>query len=114
MYKKTWQVRTDILRIISKVDVQESSILEYIGISWKSSSISLYYFAKYYLLFWLILLSLPSRERGLKSDDPQDYGYISDVAPFAGAWIEILDSTSILIESSVAPFAGAWIEMLLH
>ena len=34
------------------------------------------------------------------------------VAPFAGAWIEILsDDTLEALDIKVAPFAGAWIEM---
>ena len=33
--------------------------------------------------------SLPSRERGLKSDKTLPYSPASIVAPFAGAWIEI-------------------------
>ena len=38
------------------------------------------------------MLSLPSRERGLKSKcNRKDYGR-ADVAPFAGAWIEMLVS----------------------
>ena len=34
------------------------------------------------------------------------------VAPFAGAWIEILNPAQLNQTVSVAPFAGAWIEML--
>ena len=33
------------------------------------------------------------------------------VAPFAGAWIEILIESGFLPEAKVAPFAGAWIEI---
>ena len=33
------------------------------------------------------------------------------VAPFAGAWIEIIGLLHIKEKLSVAPFAGAWIEM---
>ena len=36
------------------------------------------------------------------------------VAPFAGAWIEILGTTRASRASGVAPFAGAWIEMQLR
>ena len=35
------------------------------------------------------LLSLPSRERGLKLEAEKDYILAFDVAPLAGAWIEI-------------------------
>ncbi len=38
----------------------------------------------------IILLSLPSRERGLKSTNMVPTGLLESVAPFAGAWIEIL------------------------
>ena len=79
------------------------------------------------------VLSLPSRERGLKF---YDIKFVVDplvVAPFAGAWIEIALSASIAAASvslpsrerglksyapyiqphgiPVAPFAGAWIEI---
>ena len=37
---------------------------------------------------------------------------IFDVAPFAGAWIEINSTDGILGDINVAPFAGAWIEIL--
>ena len=35
------------------------------------------------------------------------------VAPFAGAWIEILYWSYGYVVYGVAPFAGAWIEILL-
>ena len=34
------------------------------------------------------------------------------VAPFAGAWIEILRLRIVVVCLMVAPFAGAWIEIL--
>ncbi len=34
------------------------------------------------------------------------------VAPFVGAWIEILYDLGVLAGSIVAPFVGAWIEIL--
>ncbi len=37
---------------------------------------------------------------------------MADVAPFAGAWIEIRETLSARDLMNVAPFAGAWIEML--
>ena len=58
------------------------------------------------------VLSLPSRERGLKCMvliAPVPSG---TVAPFAGAWIEIPGVLRILNGTCVAPFAGAWIEIL--
>ena len=35
------------------------------------------------------------------------------VAPFTGAWIEILDACVHLADDLVAPFTGAWIEIQL-
>ena len=35
----------------------------------------------------------------------------SIVAPFAGAWIEIVNKQAIFKIIQVAPFAGAWIEI---
>ena len=39
---------------------------------------------------------------------------ISDcaVAPFAGAWIEMVYASAVRCQTYVAPFAGAWIEMI--
>ena len=37
---------------------------------------------------------------------------ISEVAPFAGAWIEIQPMKGKSDADIVAPFAGAWIEIL--
>ena len=40
---------------------------------------------------------------------------ILTVAPFAGAWIEIITQICMTLHMSVAPFAGAWIEIVtLH
>ena len=55
--------------------------------------------------------SLPSRERGLKSKGVLIFYPENRVAPFAGAWIEIILSRDLAGLSFVAPFAGAWIEM---
>ena len=77
--------------------------------------------------------SLPSRERGLKFIDDESNIIGVDVAPLAGAWIEILNvcfqnlsypslpsrerglkSESLfdkLTPDEVAPLAGAWIEI---
>ena len=43
-----------------------------------------------------------------------DLLYTGAVAPFAGAWIEILSWGTILSRLQVAPFAGAWIEITLR
>ena len=60
----------------------------------------------------LLPQSLPSRERGLKFTNMSLAVWAEQVAPFAGAWIEILDNGRVLKADFVAPFAGAWIEML--
>ena len=36
---------------------------------------------------------------------------VRTVAPYAGAWIEIMRATASTIASLVAPYAGAWIEI---
>ena len=59
----------------------------------------------------IILLSLPSRERGLKSFLLTFRAVYPTVAPFAGAWIEILGFDVPTTWLFVAPFAGAWIEI---
>ena len=41
-------------------------------------------------------------------------GFTVHVAPFAGAWIEIIELEMVDEAWDVAPFAGAWIEILLH
>ena len=56
------------------------------------------------------MLSLPSRERGLKSGCPYSKA-VGFVAPFAGAWIEMSSLMPFPSLSFVAPFAGAWIEI---
>ena len=55
--------------------------------------------------------SLPSRERGLKSGVHGINHAINEVAPLAGAWIEIFFLLSLHKQFLVAPLAGAWIEM---
>ena len=59
----------------------------------------------------IILLSLPSRERGLKFVGLQMHHNDEFVAPFAGAWIEIIMGYKDWGFCYVAPFAGAWIEI---
>ena len=49
-----------------------------------------------YILSRLCLLSLPSRERGLKSNHRLDPDKLLRVAPLAGARIEISPSTGIM------------------
>ena len=62
-------------------------------------------------MFRFRMLSLPSRERGLKWQWQQRADAQKDVAPFAGAWIEIKALLLIPLLLRVAPFAGAWIEI---
>ena len=80
------------------------------------------------------VVSLPSRERGLKSKDFKTSGDVKMVAPFTGAWIEIssaygqsmvtwslpsrerglksVSQPAKPVPTQVAPFTGAWIEIL--
>ncbi len=56
------------------------------------------------------LLSLPTRERGLKLERDARGGTRYTVAPHAGAWIETIVGGALGLAGSVAPHAGAWIE----
>ena len=56
-------------------------------------------------------MSLPSRERGLKSSGIKSTTKFAYVAPFAGAWIEMHCSRVFFPAFVVAPFAGVWIEI---
>ena len=56
--------------------------------------------------------SHPSRVRGLKSEwVNENYMKRRKVAPFTGAWIEILSGKHLVTYALVAPFTGAWIEI---
>ena len=70
-------------------------------------------------------LSLPTRERGLKSGTVGPYAgawieigvtlleyAAKTVAPYAGAWIEITPIARVIKANVVAPYAGAWIEIM--
>ena len=57
----------------------------------------------------VLVLSLPSRERGLKLTQKELLGRIGDVAPFAGAWIEIEEK--VILHQALF-VAGAWIEII--
>ena len=59
-------------------------------------------------------MSLPLRERGLKSLFPYSASAPLIVAPFAGAWIEIQRHNTPPAIRRVAPFAGAWIEIFSY
>ena len=58
--------------------------------------------------------SLPTRERGLKCVRRPFHGAVDQVAPHAGAWIEIPGSNPGRADTHVAPHAGAWIEISCH
>ena len=60
----------------------------------------------------LVQASLPSRERGLKYNKTDDLRRDCEVAPLAGAWIEIMRPEYQSHNHIVAPLAGAWIEIL--
>ena len=63
--------------------------------------------------YWLILLSLPSWECGLKYDFTCVPLLVVVVAPFVGVWIEICTLPSGTGSPCVAPFVGVWIEIIL-
>ena len=58
-------------------------------------------------------MSLPSRERGLKFGLLLGDRAHLHVAPFTGAWIEIVVGNLDAHRLQVAPFTGAWIEIVL-
>ena len=66
------------------------------------------------LYFWLFLLSLPSRECGLKFFAFFAPSFSIDVTPFAGVWIEIISEYYDIGNDVVTPFAGVWIEIIWH
>ena len=57
-------------------------------------------------------MSLPSRERGLKWRRHVHDHRSLHVAPFTGAWIEIAYWQVAGMPKEVAPFTGAWIEIV--
>ena len=59
-----------------------------------------------------MFLSLPSRERGLKYKYSHGTYENCNVAPLAGAWIEIHAVWQGRVFCIVAPLAGAWIEII--
>ena len=54
--------------------------------------------------------SRPTRARGLKLSRLLVHRHPSQVAPYAGAWIETGGIPKIYTGREVAPYAGAWIE----
>ena len=61
--------------------------------------------------YWLILLSLPSWECGLKFGKEVHYTIADTVTPFVGVWIEIDLWESSVSPMQVTPFVGVWIEI---
>ena len=61
--------------------------------------------------YWLILLSLPSWECGLKFAIMNGNTVPNTVAPFVGVWIEIKFFGIYTACIQVAPFVGVWIEI---
>ena len=61
--------------------------------------------------YWLILLSLPSWECGLKFGLSGGLKLFKGVAPFVGVWIEIRITNTQRRKYYVAPFVGVWIEI---
>ena len=60
----------------------------------------------------LCMMSPPARGRGLKSLGLRHSPRLPDVAPCAGAWIEIVGVVRRGAWAGVAPCAGAWIEIV--
>ena len=56
--------------------------------------------------------SLPTRERGLKCEQFKYAVLCENVAPYAGAWIEMRAERLCSGHPYVAPYAGAWIEIV--
>ena len=56
------------------------------------------------------MASPPTRGRGLKRPGPRHLSPRSQVAPYAGAWIETYCLRCPPLLALVAPYAGAWIE----
>ena len=58
--------------------------------------------------------SHPTRVRGLKSSTSQEIVTVLIVAPYTGAWIEILFYLLSPLPRPVAPYTGAWIEIQIR
>ena len=59
----------------------------------------------------MLFVSLPSWERGLKSENWLEPLVSAMVAPLVGAWIEMIIQHFKSFLSPVAPLVGAWIEI---
>ena len=58
-------------------------------------------------------MSLPTRERGLKYFRNTATDWTALVAPYTGAWIEIIAADISDEQKIVAPYTGAWIEITI-
>ena len=61
---------------------------------------------------FVLILSLPTWERGLKFCMLSYFHKGVYVAPYMGAWIEIVVVSLRCYRCDVAPYMGAWIEIL--
>jgi len=61
-------------------------------------------------VFNILILSRPTRARGLKQGCERHLYHRRHVAPHAGAWIETFKAMLGGTDTVVAPHAGAWIE----
>ncbi len=59
-------------------------------------------------------MSLPTWGRGLKSVLNHYDNRNNQVAPYMGAWIEIVQGSTSTTACRVAPYMGAWIEMIFQ
>ena len=59
-----------------------------------------------------LLQSHPTWVRGLKLKIAITLSFSLSVAPYLGAWIEILLICKVCSDVDVAPYLGAWIEMM--
>ena len=58
-------------------------------------------------------MSLPSRERGLKSIDEDESHALNKSLPSRERGLKCVKIAELGIKAAVAPLAGAWIEMML-
>ena len=66
------------------------------------------------LVVQVLYQSLLIQERGLKFAICLYSQSALRVAPYTGAWIEILFFNCVFDSSHVAPYTGAWIEMIIQ
>ena len=60
---------------------------------------------------WFITLVAPFAGAWIEISWYAQFTIWESVAPFAGAWIEIMGDLTVVFKAIVAPFAGAWIEI---